>query len=135
MSFSASCDCGQLQFETQVEPVVQLVCHCQDCRQALQADFAEIVFFNLVSSRSTGESEANDFVALSGSTTTREFCHQCKTVMFDKSAGFPQLIGVMAAQMQAPFEFRPRCHVFVESKADHTEIDSAIRQYPQGIGS
>jgi hypothetical protein len=53
--------------------------------------------------------------------------------MFDRSAGFPTLIGVMASQIELPFEVQPTCHVWVKSKRPDVEIQSDMTQYLEGI--
>ncbi len=133
MKIEAGCDCGQLKFEADSEPVLALCCHCMDCQDALQEDFANIAFFNMDSVVVRGDLAEKHYVAASGSKTRRQYCPQCDTVMFDRSEGFPQLLGVMAKQIQPPYSFRPRCHVFVRNKKRESGIPEGIKQFEMGI--
>lgn len=133
IKIAASCQCGQLKFEAESEPVLELVCHCLDCQDGLQADFANIAFFKLDESVVTGELAEKIYLAESGNETCRQYCDQCDTVMFDRSEGFPNLLGVMVSQLQPSYEFHPTCHVFVRDKKVGVEIPEGLKQYETGI--
>ena len=53
--------------------------------------------------------------------------------MFDRSEGFPNLIGVMVSQLQPPFESHPVCHVHVRDKKAAVKIPEGMKQYEEGI--
>jgi len=130
---TASCQCGQLKFEAESDPVLELVCHCRDCQDALQEDFASIAFFKLHETLVEGELAEKIYLAESGNETCRQYCVQCETVMFDRSEGFPNLLGVMASQLQPPFVFRTACHVYVRDRKVEVEISEGMKQYEAGI--
>lgn len=129
----ASCRCGQLKFEAGTDPVLELVCHCRDCQDALQADFATIAFFKMAETSVEGELAEKIYLAASGNETCRQYCVQCDTVMFDRSEGFSNLLGVMVSQLQPPFVSKPACHVFVCDKKTEVEIPEGMKQYETGI--
>ncbi|PCJ17130.1 MAG: hypothetical protein COA96_18035 [SAR86 cluster bacterium] len=133
MKIHASCSCTKVQFESEIEPVIQLCCHCLDCQDALQADYAEIAFFKISSAKWSGATESKNYVADSGSRTRREQCAECSTVMFDRSEGFPKLIGVMMAQIKPPFSSEPACHVYIKDKQAKVLIPDGIKTYEKGI--
>jgi len=43
--FIDKCQCGDLRFTSRRALVVQLCCHCQDCREATSDEFSVIAFF------------------------------------------------------------------------------------------
>lgn len=133
MKITASCQCGELKFEAESDPVLELVCHCRDCQDALQADFANIAFFKMGESQVEGELAEKIYLAETGNETCRQYCVQCDTVMFDRSEGFPDLLGVMVSQLRQPFVSRPACHVFVRDKNADVEIPEGMKQYDSGI--
>ncbi len=133
MKFNAQCQCGQLKFESDSEPVLELCCHCRDCQDALQADFANIAFFKMAETVVTGEFSEKVYLAESGNETCRQYCDHCSTIVFDRSEGFPHLLGVMSSQLQQPFESKPSCHVYVRDKKAETDIPADIKQYETGI--
>jgi len=131
----ASCKCGDVKFESEERPVIQLCCHCTDCRSALAADFATISFFNVVATKVSGNVSEYKFMTAEGNTTVREYCSRCEDVMFDKSSGFPTLIGVMSSQIKPPFKSAPVGHIWVDSKLTHVEIPEGAKQYAKGFYS
>ena len=44
-SWSASCRCGALRVQLASPAVLQLVCHCTDCRAVAGTPFSNFVFF------------------------------------------------------------------------------------------
>ncbi len=133
MEIKASCACGQVQFKSKDEPVIQLCCHCTDCQDALKSEYATIAFFKTKSSDASGPIKQSNYAAESGNRTVREFCSECGTIMFDKSEGFSGLIGVMTQQINAPFKENISCHVWVRSKLPSVFISGNIRKYDKGI--
>lgn len=133
MEIQASCQCAQVQFSSLIKPVIQLCCHCTQCRDAVKADYASIVFFRLESVKLVGKTDYKNYVADSGAQTHREYCAKCDDVMYDRSEGFPTLIGVMANKIQNNFEFKPVCHVWTKEKLPKVAIDEGVICYPEGI--
>src|SRR6201981_3573825 len=44
-NFSGGCACGAVHYETTVDPVLMLNCHCRDCQQASGSAYAPLVIF------------------------------------------------------------------------------------------
>ena len=129
----ASCQCGQLKFEAKPEPVLELICPCRDCQDTLQADFANIAFYVIGQTLVEGELTERIYLATSGNETCRQYCIRCETILFDRSEGFPYLRGVMAGQLQPPFETHPTSHVYLRDKKAEVEIPEGMKQYETGI--
>ena len=85
-----------------------------------------MAFFKLAESVVEGKTVVHSFIADSGTRTSRETCAICDEMVIDRSEGFPQIIGVVADRIQAPYEFQARCHVWVGSK--HVEVT-----VPEGV--
>jgi len=133
MEIEAKCSCGQVGFKSTDKPIIQLCCHCSDCQDALGSEYATIAFFKVSSTDVFGGLKEKVYTADSGSRTVRELCSDCGTVMFDRSEGFSKLIGVMAQQIDSPFEAKPACHVWVKNKLPDVFIPTEMKQYQQGI--
>ena len=129
----ASCKCGNVQFKTQSKPILQLCCHCADCRDATGKDASDIVFFKLDQVELSGDLTRVGFTSDLGNQTERLACANCQQVMFDKSAGFPNMLGVVAENIASPFVARPQMHVWTQSKLSHIEIPQNTKQYEKGI--
>ncbi len=130
---AAACSCGEVEFKSTKNPVIQLCCHCSDCREVTKNDYTTLAFFNRSSVNVSGKLSVQEFTSESGSLTVRELCSNCNSVMFDSSEGFPTLIGVATQQMSAPFEVKPSHHVWVKSKLPHVSIPQGVKQFEKGI--
>jgi hypothetical protein len=128
---TANCRCGAVQFRSQSSPVLQLFCHCKNCQESAGSPFVRIAFFKAKQSEVCGPLAVRAFEAESGNRTTREWCANCGSLMFDRSEGFPALIGVVAKRISVPFVFEPTCHVWTKSKQSYVTIPGDARQYTE----
>ena len=131
-TWSARCRCGSLHLSCNSPPVLQLVCHCTDCREVSGAPFSNFVFFRSRDAQVSGEALRREFVADSGDATVRECCAQCGDMLVDRTAGFPKVVGVVAERLEPPFDFTPNHHVWTDSKVPGAEIPPGVPAYPRG---
>ena len=129
----ASCNCGAIQFKSTENPILQVCCHCTDCRKATKNDFSNIVFFKGKFVSVIGKLTGHEYIAESQNKTSRESCLNCGDIMFDKSEGFPGLIGVFEPRLKMPFVAQTNCHVWVKSKLPHIMVPATSKQYVKGI--
>jgi hypothetical protein len=130
----ASCNCGRVQFSSNKQPVLRVCCHCSDCRNTTHNDFSTIAFFKVKYVTVAGVLSRQNYVADSHNNTCREFCANCGTVMFDRSEGFPHLVGVFEETLDILFVGQVDCHVWLQSKVPHISISSDAIQYTRGMG-
>ncbi|KAF0812664.1 hypothetical protein IGB42_02956 [Andreprevotia sp. IGB-42] len=128
---NASCECGAVQFTSTHAPILQLYCHCSDCQHATGNAYARTAFFRLADADISGTLAIHRYQAASGAATTREACASCGTLLFDRSAGFPGLIGVMVETLGDGFAFSPSCHMWTRSKRVDVTIPDGIAQFPE----
>ena len=133
--WSARCRCGAVTARMSSPPVLQLVCHCTDCRAVAGTPFSNFVFFRARDTEVTGAATKREFVADSGHTTVRECCAQCGDMLIDRTAGFPKVVGVVAERIDGPFTFTPMHHVWADSKLPAVEIPAGVTAYPRGAAA
>src|SRR5690606_12633357 len=102
-------------------------------RNASGNDFSNIAFFKLKFATMSGAITSKEFVAKSKNSTARESCAKCGSLMFDKSAGFPNLVGVFVDRLHEPFVGSRLCHVWVKSKVPQVAIPDGMTCYEEGI--
>lgn len=132
-TFTATCRCGSVQLSSTRAPILQLTCHCQQCRSASKTPFTNFAFFKRAEASVTGDTASQDFTADSGTRTFRDSCRSCGELMFDRTEGFPQIIGVVAERIQPPFTFQPRCHVWLDSKVVDPVIPEGVKGFERGM--
>ncbi len=130
---TAACSCGAFTFRSSGRPLLQLVCHCTQCREVAGTPSTALVFFKAETCETSGATRTHRFTADSGHATTRETCAACGEMVLDRTEGFPHLLGVVAERLRAPFSFEPRCHVWTRNKLPEAEIPAGMRAYPGGL--
>jgi hypothetical protein len=96
---SARCECGALTLDIKDTPVVQLVCHCSDCRAFSGMPYTEAHYS----------------------------CPLCETPLFVKVAALNGAWAVVASRL-LPFTFEPNAHVWTSQKGDDVTIPAGITQ-------
>ncbi|WP_309664505.1 GFA family protein [Tabrizicola sp.] len=129
-SIHATCACGAITSATTADPVVQIICHCSDCRDATGGDFVTGVFFKLADVTIKGSVTERAYTSARGNRTTRELCAACGTPMFDRSEGFAHLIGVFAERIALPFKAEPKLEMWTASRLPHVAPHPGLPGFP-----
>lgn len=132
-TITAQCKCGSFQFASPREPILQLTCHCGQCREVSKAPFTNFAFFKLADAQMTGPTTVHRFTADSGNKTLRETCASCGEMLLDRTEGFPKIVGIVAERIQAPYVFEARCHVWVESKCAETVVPTGAKAFARDM--
>jgi hypothetical protein len=128
----ASCRCGAVRFQSTSGPVLQLVCHCADCRDASGDPQTNLVFFRARDSTLEGATVERCYTADSGHRTVRTLCAACGQMVTDRTEGFPKVVGVVAERLGPGFDFRPAHHVWTESRLPGTVLPQDLPCFAQG---
>ena len=102
-------------------------------RDSSGSPYTNFAFFKLAESDVSGQTKVHDFVADSGTKTVRETCAACGELLLDRTEAFPQIIGIVAERIQPPYEFQPRCHVWLESKVIDIAIPEGVKAFARGM--
>jgi len=90
----ASCCCGALRVEVLGEPLLNAICHCDNCQRRTGSAFGWSCYFGEDHfSEIGGEALAYVFESASGR-QERRFCADCGSTLYWRSAVFPGLVGV-----------------------------------------
>jgi hypothetical protein len=127
---SARCDCGALTVDIKGAPVVQLVCHCEDCRASSGMPYTEGAFFQPSDCTIQGEADTSTIKGGTGFDKTLYSCTSCKTQLYMTIAALNGACAVMAKRL-SPFKFDPQIHVWTSEKADEVTIPEGVTQYSE----
>jgi hypothetical protein len=125
---TAQCRCGAVRFTSQRPPILQRYCHCTNCQESTGRPFARTALFKAQHSAVSGPLAVRAY-----NRTTWESCADCGSLMFDRSAGFPALIGVVAERISAPFVFEPAGHDWTSSTQSNVTILDDARRYAETV--
>jgi hypothetical protein len=98
------CDCGAVEMRITGEPIVQYVCHCDDCQSVHGKPFSCALYPGPAVSVERGET---DTFTLKTSPRTR--CKQCRTYLFAEVPGFG--VRGVNADLFPKGLFRPEFHI------------------------
>lgn len=127
---TAQCECGKLTLEITNPPVVQLVCHCADCRAISGQPYTEGVFFAADGCSAQGQSKTQTMKGGSGYDKTYYSCAECGTTLYCTVNALNGACAVMAARLK-DFKFEPAAHVWTSEKAEGVTIPKSAIQSPK----
>lgn len=128
---TAHCQCGALALHIEGAPVVQLVCHCSDCREFSGRSYVEAAFFKSGACRADGPVVSMIRKGGTGSAKTHYSCALCKTPLYVRVSALNGAWAIMADRL-SPFAFEPQAHVWTSEKVDDVLIPEAMAQSPEG---
>ncbi len=128
----AHCRCGAFRFESSSAPILQLVCHCTQCREVSGQPFTRFSFFKVRDTQTSGAHRTMAFTADSGSATVREVCAACGDMLIDRTEGFPKVVGVVHEAIDPALSFKPLHHVWADSRLPDTVLPEGVTVYAKG---
>jgi len=128
---TARCECGALALDIEGAPVVQLVCHCSDCRAFTGTPSADVAFFQPDSCNAHGQTESTTMKGATGFEKTSYACATCLTPLYATVSALNGAVGVMANRI-SPFKFEPELHIWTSEKAEGVIIPADMNQSPVG---
>jgi hypothetical protein len=97
---TARCCCGQLSIRVIGAPVLNGLCHCEDCRRRTGSAFGWSAYFPEDSVRGY-YGKVESYTPLSG-TGTRHFCGECGTTLYWYATGLKELVGIAGGAFVDP---------------------------------
>ncbi|MEO6698639.1 MAG: GFA family protein [Paraperlucidibaca sp.] len=125
-TYHASCHCGQLSLSFTKAPMMQLVCHCNDCREASAEPFMPCVFFASEANTISGESRDEQAIGGSGQPKHNHYCTACGDFIYVVVDALQGSIAVNGKALRAPFQFKPTAHVWISQKLAEVSIPNGV---------
>lgn len=130
----ARCDCGGLSITLRGPPLLQLICHCEDCRSVTGDPTTGVVFFRKQGAEIRGEATDTELLGASGSPKYYVACRACGQFVFGDVAVLGGVYGVRPLSLGPAFSFRPACQVWTSQKSAAVTLDPdlpAFRRAPR----
>ena len=132
-NFSGGCACGAVHYETTVDPVLMLNCHCRDCQRASGSAYAPLVVFPKGGVQLHGELRYHSSVGGSGKAVERGFCTNCGSQIAMKLESVPDVLGLQAGSLADPSRFVPAMDVFTEGAPPWDHMHPERKNFPRGF--
>ena len=131
INISAHCDCGALSLYMHAKPIVQLVCHCNDCKEFSGLPYTNGAFFHPDGCRVEGEAQSTVVQGGTGFDKVHYSCASCHAPMYVTVAALNGATAIEASRL-SPFTFEAQAHIWTEEKADDVVIPAEITQTTDG---
>ena len=132
-NFSGGCACGAVHYETTVDPVLMLNCHCRDCQQASGSAYAPLVIFPKGGVRLHGKLRYRSSVGGSGKAVERGFCPNCGSQIAMKLESMPDVLFLQAGSLSDPSRFVPAMDVFTDGAQPWDHLPPGRKSFPRGL--
>ncbi len=130
--FSGGCLCGAIRYESRVEPLFSINCHCRDCQRTTGTAYAPVLAvpkgtLSIIQGKPTYYTSQSD----SGETVSRGFCPQCGSGLFSKLSANPDIIGLKAASLDDPSWFQPAMDIYTDSAQPWDVMNPDLPKVPK----
>jgi hypothetical protein len=126
------CQCGEIRYRIDVEPIALYACHCLECRKQSASAFGmslEIPRSGFRVTRGSPRFWARD--ADSGGTVRCAFCPNCGSRLWHESAPDSKRLTVKAGSLDEPVDFASAIHIWTKRMLPGFVIPEGAERYPE----
>ena len=134
MKISGGCACGAIRYEGDADPAVMVNCHCRDCQRSTGSGYAPVMALPAAAIKIKGTPRYYKTIGEAGKAIERGFCATCGSPVTVKLDRFPDLIGVQAASLDDPSQYKPGLELFTASAQPWDLLHSATEKRDRGFG-
>ena len=125
--FSGGCACGAIRYESTVEPVMMLHCHCRDCQRASGGPSSSFLIVPTEALKLLqGEPRFHASPSEAGGETRRGFCPNCGSPLLIKPDAVQQFVAIRTASLDDPSGFKPQMDVWVTDEQSWDLMQRAL---------
>jgi hypothetical protein len=128
-SATGGCMCGAVRHECTAEPVLMGNCHCRE--RAGGGAYTAVLGVPQSAVKITGEVKYYESIPDSGKPTRRGFCPTCGSRLFGRPSVLPDLIMIMAGNLDDPSVYRPRMDIYTASAQPWDHMNPAVPKFPK----
>ena len=130
---NGKCMCGGITFSIEGDlpthdgPIpMPVYCHCKICQRATGAAFSVAAMVSTSQLQwLSGEELIKSYSSSPG--VLRSFCSECGSTLSYRDENYPDDIHITLGIIDEPFDYKPKAHIFVASKASWYECSPSAR--------
>lgn len=130
---SGGCSCGAVRYAVNADPILMLNCHCRDCQRASGSAYAAIVVVPLAAVELTGELRYHRSTGENGGVVERGFCPSCGSRVANKLGRMPDILGLMAGNLDDPTLHRPAMDIFTASAHPWDHLHPGTKKFDRNL--
>jgi hypothetical protein len=124
-----------VHYETTIDPVLMLNCHCRACQQAGGSGYAPIVVVPKEGLQLHGELRYHRSIGDNGKAVERGFCPNCGSQIAMKLESMPGVVGLQAGSLADPSRFVPAMDVFTNGAQPWDHMQPERKKFPRGLAT
>jgi hypothetical protein len=126
------CLCGAMRYSADVEPAMQVICHCKTCQKNSGSAYSLNVAVPLDSLSVTGDSLKTyvDGSGASGKPFNRHFCSECGSHLYSDGEAYGPLAFIKAGTLDDAGWLDPPLHIWCAEKLPFVAIPEHATQAP-----
>ena len=133
---AGSCLCGSVRYRSDAEPLMQAVCHCDNCQRQSGTSFSVIIGVPAGSIRYEGEENLATYNdrGLSGKGVDRRFCKKCGSPIVSVVEMMPAMHFIKTGTLADKSWLAPNTHVWCDSAQPWVKIPDDAVKIPKNPG-
>jgi len=128
MSRSGGCQCGQVRYQADGEPVLVALCHCSMCRRA---HAAPMVAWAMYAQEQVRFTEGQPARYASSAAAQRGFCAGCGTQISFTADYIPGLIDLTVGSFDQPENLPPAFHYWESERLPWLKSDDGLPRHAE----
>jgi hypothetical protein len=119
------CECGDIRYEFDAEPLTCYTCHCSDCQNRSGSAFTTAVAIPLASLKIT-KGQPTDWQAERG---VIKFCKRCGAHLWVVANIIPDFSLIRSGTLDEPNSFAPVVHIWTDSALPWVELGDKMARF------
>ena len=114
MPRSGSCQCGEVRYTLEGEPLMTYACHCGDCQKRTGSAFSMGMIYPLAALALAGQLVEWERTSADGNTNTRYSCSQCGNIIYGIGGSSPDLIKLQPGPLDDTRDLEVDAHIWMK---------------------
>jgi len=106
MSYSGACNCGNVTFSFEYDPMMQFQCHCTTCQKVFGTSLCALAMPE-EELTINGDLRRHTVVGGSGMDMHYNFCEKCGVIIYNQPEVLGGMLYIPAGLMDGQIEFKP----------------------------
>ena len=106
MSYSGACNCGNVTFSFEYDPMMQFQCHCTTCQKVFGTSLCALAMRG-EELTVNGDLRRHTVVGGSGMDMHYNFCEKCGVIIYNQPEVLGGMLYIPAGLMDGQIEFKP----------------------------
>jgi|SaaInlV_100m_DNA_4_1039707.scaffolds.fasta_scaffold16774_2 hypothetical protein len=125
MKHTGGCHCGQVTFETDLEPMLIAQCNCQSCR-TITGSFNLGAMYAVDEIKITGETDSYTYEGGSGYDNIASFCKNCHVRVTVHNTVMEGMIGIPLGTFKEAKSLSPKLEIWTSEKLGFLKTSDCI---------